>query len=30
MIYECKYCESPFDLKDRIPRIIKMCGHTIC
>lgn len=30
MQYLCNYCEEEFDLANRLPFLIKQCGHSIC
>ncbi len=27
---ECQLCKKPYDIYDRIPRILIHCGHTFC
>lgn len=26
----CKHCEEEYDNEERIPRVLKQCGHCIC
>lgn len=26
----CKHCEEEYDNEDRIPRILRQCGHCLC
>ena len=26
----CRMCEEEYDLEERVPRILKQCGHCIC
>lgn len=28
--FSCRFCEEDYDLQERIPRILKQCGHCIC
>ena len=28
--FYCKFCDEEYDLSEKIPRIMKDCGHCIC
>lgn len=28
--FYCKFCDEEYDLEEKLPRVIKDCGHCIC